>query len=856
MPNSAVADLRLLQAFWREPVARHVLPNGLTLLVQPSRSAPVAAVQVWIKTGSIHEDTQLGAGLSHFLEHMMFKGTARRAGREISATVQAHGGHINAYTTFDRTVYYIDLPAAHAGLALDVLADITLHSTLPAGEFVKEREVILREIAMTRDDPDNRLAESLFATAFREHPYRHPIIGHRDVFSVLTRDDLLTYYRTRYVPDNLVVVVAGDVDPAAVLADVQKHFGPTPRARLAPVFIPAEPVQLAPRALHTFEDVELTRAGLAWPVPGLTHADAPALDLLAALLGQGDSSVLWQAVREKARLVHHIDATCWSPGGQGLFYISFACEPGKRHTATTAIHRELARAATRGFTPAQIRKAVRQAVVGEVNTRKTMGGIASRLGLAEVVAGDLNFGEAWFQRLARVTSAALRRVLRDYLTPTTLTAISLNPAAARPAAPAEVTVASTSPDFIEEKLPNGARLLLQRDSRLPNLHVRVVCAGGPLQDPAGRRGAGALMATLLTRDTRRRTAAEVARFIEEVGGSFYPFAGNNSFGFAAEVLPGDVSRALALVGDALLAPTFTPQSFEIERDAQIASLKEQEDDVVELGRKHVRQKFFGAHPLALDAHGDIPGLTALTPTEITALWRRLVVAGNVILVVAGNFDPSALAPKLRTILAKLSPGPSAVGLTTSRHSAWSLPANPGDFIEKEPREQAVVFQAFPGPSVLDGDFYVGEVADELFSGMSSRLFERVREEKGLAYFVRATRVTGSTTGMFYFYAGTAPGKEDAVLAELDAEIARVSAGDIAPDELFRCQTRLQAARVMGQQTNSARAMQASLSVLHGQPANDWKNYDARISAVTIAHLRDFARRRLQRALRTQLVVRP
>ncbi len=856
MPNSAAADLRLLQTFWREPITRHVLPNGLTLLVQPSRAAPVSAVQVWVKTGSMHEDAQLGAGLSHFLEHMMFKGTPRRAGREISATVQAHGGQINAYTTFDRTVYYIDLPAAHTGLALDVLADITLCSTLPVDEFVKERDVILREIAMTRDDPDNRLAESLFATAFREHPYRHPIIGHRDVFSVLTREDLITYYRSRYVPANLVVVVAGDVDPAAVLADVEKHFGPTPRTRLAPVFIPAEPAQLAPRACHLFEDVELTRAGLAWPVPGITHADAPALDLLAALLGRGDSSVLWQAVREKARLVHHIDATCWSPGGQGLFYISFACDPAKHASASAAIHRELARAATRGFAPAQIRKAIRQSVVDEVNTRKTMGGLAARLGVAEVVAGDLNFGEAWFQRLCHVTGAALRRVLRNYLAPTTLTAISLNPSAVRPAAAMVVTAAAASPDFSEEKLPNGARLLLQRDSRLPNLHLRLVCAGGPLQDPSGRRGACALMATLLTRDTRRRTAAEVAHFIEEVGGSFYPFAGNNSLGFAAEVLPGDVGRALALIEAALLAPAFTRESFEIERDAQIAGLKEQEDDVVELGRKHVRQRFFGAHPLALDAHGDIPGLTALTPADIAALWRRLGVAGNVILVVAGDFDPHVLKPKLRALLAKLPTGPSALVPGSGRVSGLSLPANAGDFVEQEPREQAVVFQAFPGPGVLDEDFYVGEVADELFSGMSSRLFERVREEKGLAYFVRATRVTGSATGMFYFYAGTAPGQENAVLAELDAEIARVAAGDIATDELLRCQTRLQAARVMGQQTNSARALQASLSVLHGLSANDWKNYDLRIAAVTVAHLRDFARRRFQRSLRTQLVVRP
>src|SRR5471032_242091 len=197
------ADFRLLEAFWREPVERTVLPNGLTVILKPDRSAALASVQVWVKTGSQHESAYLGAGLSHYVEHMLFKGTARRAGREISATVQAHGGYINAYTTFDRTVYYIDLPSEHTALAIDVLADAVLHSTLPADEAAKEKDVILREIAMTHDDPDNRLWESLFATAFREHPYRQPIIGYRYVLADVTHDDLLNYYRARYVPNNM-----------------------------------------------------------------------------------------------------------------------------------------------------------------------------------------------------------------------------------------------------------------------------------------------------------------------------------------------------------------------------------------------------------------------------------------------------------------------------------------------------------------------------------------------------------------------------------------------------------------------------------------------------------------------------
>ena len=853
MPDHSprAADFHLLDTFWREPVERHVLPNGLTLIVKPDHSAELASVQVWVKTGSIHEGAQLGAGLSHFLEHMLFKGTDRRAGRELSATVQAHGGYINAYTTFDRTVYYIDLPSEHVGVAIDLLADATLHSTLPADEVTRERDVILREIAMTRDDPDQRLSEGLFDTAFRAHPYRYPIIGHRDVFSVVTRDDLVAYYRARYVPNNLVVVIVGAVDPAAVRAEVERHFGGAPRARLAPVFVPDEPAQLAPRSHHRFEEVELTRAGLAWQIPGLTHPDAPLLDLLATILGAGDSSVLWQAIREKAHLVHTIDAHSWNPGSGGLFYVSFTCDADKRLRAAAAIQRELARCATRGFTPAQIAKALRQLVVGEINTRKTMSGQASRLGAAEVVVGDLDYGRSYFERLRGVTAAGLRRVLRAYLVPTRLTEVSLNPKAAAPRVVARRGGAAAPGDFTEIHLPNGARLLLQPDRHLPNLHLRLLCQGGPLYESPAQRGATSLLATLLTKDTRRRSAAAVAQFIEEVGGSFYPFSGNNSFGLAVEVLPTDVDRALSVLSEAALLPAFKPATFAIEREAQLAELLEDADDVVTFGRKIVRRKFFGDYPLAIDAQGDEAGLRTLAPADLAALHRMLVVAPNTVLAVAGDFAPRALLPKLKAFLAKLPKVPLV--LPAARFTG---PATVGEFVEKQPREQAVVFQAFPGPALLADDFYVGEVADELFSGMASRLFERVREEKGLAYFVRSARVTGLEAAMFSFFAGTAPEHAAEVLAEIDAEIARVAGGGVEEVELRRCQTRLRAHRRQSLQTNAARAMNAGLNALYGLPVNDWKNYDARVEAVTCAALADFARRYLRREQRMQLIVRP
>jgi zinc protease len=843
-------DLALLESLWRESIDRFTLPNGLTVLLKRDGAAPVSSVQVWVKTGSIHEGGALGAGLSHYLEHMLFKGTTRRAGREISATVQAHGGNINAYTTFDRTVYYIDLPSEHTGVAIDLLADIVLHSTLPAAEVAKEKEVILREIEMCLDDPDQRLTQALFETAFHTHPYRQPIIGHREIFAACTREDLVAYYQARYVPNNLVLIIAGDFDVVATRAAITHHFGSAPRARLAPVLVPAESAQLARREQHLYEDVKVSRAGLGWPIPGLTHPDAPALDMLALVLGHGDSSLLWQSMREQARLVHTIDVMAWSPGTCGLFYISYLADPAKRAVAEQAILRELARLATKGFRPAMLAKAVRQMVTSEVNMRKTMSGQASRLGAGEVVVGDINYTRTYFERLCALKPVDLQRVMKTYLEPERLTVVSSNPVAsvdetARP----PLAASAASQNFAEVTLPNGARLLLQPNKHLPNLHLRLAFAGGPLFEPADKRGLTALLATLLVKDTQRRTAEEVARAIEGVGGSFHEFSGNNSFGLTAEVLPSDITLALQLLSDAILRPAFKSATLEIERESALASLQESLDDVVSVGRKIMRAKFFGSHPFAIESGGDAAGLRAIALADLRALYRHLILSGNAVLAVAGDFEPKKLGPVLKAFLAKLPSGQVA-------QRPAKIISTVGDFIEQQPRQQAIVFQAFPGPGLQSPDYPVSEVADELFSGMSSHLFERVREEKSLAYFVRSNRMVGLEVGLFYFYAGTSPERYPEVLAELDLEILRVQQGRVTPEELRRCQIRLKAGKRMSQQTNSARAMQAALNAIYGQPVNDGPFYEARIEAVTLSDLQSFAQKYFQRSQRVQLVVKP
>src|SRR6516165_221761 len=314
-----------------------ILPNGLTVIVQEDHSAPVASVQAWCATGSIDEDQHLGAGLSHILEHMLFKGTKTQSANQIAQKIQDVGGYINAYTSFDRTVFWIDVPKDGVGTALGVLSDAMMNSTLPPEEYNKEQEVIRREFAMGMDDPDRMASLLLFGTAYQRHPYRFPVIGEIEIYNQLTQEQVMQYYKTRYVPNNLTFVVVGDVDGEKVRQQLTNYFKDYPEKSLKPVFVPEEPPQLGRREVHNEFATELSRLSLAWHIPELTHPDVPALDLLAGILGDGRSSRLYRRVREQAGLAFSVSAFFYTPGDPGLFGVDATVDPKKRDDAQKLI---------------------------------------------------------------------------------------------------------------------------------------------------------------------------------------------------------------------------------------------------------------------------------------------------------------------------------------------------------------------------------------------------------------------------------------------------------------------------------------------------------------------------------------
>src|SRR5438093_3723666 len=454
-----------------------ILPNGLTIIVQEDHSAPVASVQAWCATGSINEDQHLGAGLSHILEHMLFKGTKTRSTNAIAQKIQDVGGYINAYTSFDRTVFWIDVPKDGVATALDVLTDAMMNSTLPPEEYRKEQEVIRREFAMGMDDPDRMAGLLLFATAYQRHPYRFPVIGEVEIYNQLTQEQVMQYYKTRYVPNNLTFIVAGDIDAQKVRQQLTELFKPYPEKSLQPVFVPAEPPQLGLREVHQEFPTELTHLEFAWHIPEITNPDVPALDLLSTILGEGRSSRLYRRVREEAGLAFGISAFSYTPGDPGLFGIDATLDPKKRDAAEQLVLRIIDEVKQAGVTAEELTKAKKISLSHHLGALTTMRGQASDIGSNWFLTRNLNFSRDYLDAVQKVTLDDIKRVAATYLTESNLTVVSLNPKASL-ADKAEGAKVAAAGEIQKFDLSNGLRLLVREAHRLSLVAMGAVFGGG------------------------------------------------------------------------------------------------------------------------------------------------------------------------------------------------------------------------------------------------------------------------------------------------------------------------------------------------------------------------------------------
>ncbi len=829
------------------------LENGLTVIVREDHSAPVVSAQAWCMAGSIHEGRWLGAGISHVLEHMLFKGTTTRPGSRIDQQVQEAGGYMNAYTSFDHTVYHIDVPNTGAKVAIDILCDIMQNATLPTNEMAKEKQVIVREMDMNLDEPGRRSSRRLFETAYTRSPYRFTVIGYPDIFNELKQEDIVAYYREKYAPNNVFYVVVGDVKSQEVLAQVGAAYAKTKAKALPPVVLPEEPRQTAPREIIEEAPIELGHLHFAWHIPELRHPDVPILDVLAVLLGNGRSSRLYQRVREQKGLVNSVDAWTYRPGNPGLFGVSATVDPDKFAGAREAILAEIEQMKSSPVAAEELGKAVKQFVSATLSIRKTMEGQAQDLGANWLAASDLNFSERYLAAVRKLNPADLQRVARQYLTAENRTLYALLPAGAAPTPSLAAETASDHP-IQKFELPNGLRLLLKEDHRLPFVELRAVFTGGVLVELEDKNGLTQLTSKLLLKGTSKRSGEDIAKEIESVGGSIDSFGGNNSFGVNAEVLSGDFSIGLDLLADVLLNPTFPAAALERERQVQLAGIRAQKDQLLQSASRAMRRALFGNAGYGLDGLGTEASVQRIQAADLKRFHQKLARPNNCVLAIYGDVKTDAARAAVESAFSRWSPAPHAHLPSSISH----LP--PLDSIkrvnETRDKKQAVLLVGFQGATLHDADRYPLELLQEACSDLGSRLFLRIREKLGLAYYVGAQNFVGLAPGYFVFYVGTTPEKAGLVEKELLNEAELLRTDGLTPEELKRAKAKVIGQKKIARQDLGSFAMANALDELYGLGYAHTDAEDALFEAVTLDQIKTVAQKYLKPDALVIAVVKP
>ncbi len=788
----------------------HTLPNGLEVIIQEDRSHPLASVQLWVKAGSLHEEKWTGTGLAHLVEHMFFKGTESRNAQTIAQEIQSRGGYVNAYTTFNRTVYWIEGVAEQCDGYLEILADMARRSLFDGEELVKEQEVIRREFAMTNDDPHGALSRMLQRTAFREHPMRHPIIGHLEVFNQAGREEVLGFVRRHYVPNNAFLVIVGDVRSPEVMQQVEKHFGSWERRPYEPVLMPEEPEQVAPRHGREEFATDIARISMGWRIHGDSHPDSPALDVLAFILGSGRSSRLNVELRERLGIVHWVGAGAWSALDLGLFSVEAECDASDLENAEQAIHTVLEHIKNSGCTPEELEKAVRATLSSQLRLRSTTRGMASSLAHSWLAVGNLDQDRVYLDRIGSLTVADIANVARKYLVPDRLSRVSLHPTGTLEK---KVNILQGVKREQAQKftLSNGMTLLVGENPRLPLVSVRTQFLAGVPVETAANGGITQIAAQMLLKGTNNRTDEEIGALLEDRGGSLSSSGDAHRLTVSADVMKGDEGLAMGIVSELLTQAIFPEGHLGKIKKRQLAAIREEQEDPATVALRRARREIFHGLPFERTALGTAESVQSLTVADCQTLWQSYGQARNGVISIFGDVKSEIVRDEIERLFAGLQPGDRSPTVN-SVYTPFAPASRTELTLDKE---QGVLVLGFPTVGLNDPLAPVLNLIDQACSDMGSRLFNRIREELGLAYYVGAQSFHAMGAGAFYFYVGTDPKKLDLVEEELHKEIHDLVMNGLTDDEIVRAKVTWKASWLRSQQGNGALADNLGWQELNG-----------------------------------------
>lgn len=826
-------------------VVRATLDNGLTVLIEAHHANPVVAVQVFVRTGSIYEQEYLGSGISHFFEHIIHGGTtSTRSEAESQRLLEAIGNHSNAYTTLDHTAYYISTTTEHWRTAIALLADWMLHSSITPEEFEREKGVVQRELEQDLDNPQRVLAQTAMETRFQVHPARYPVIGYKELVQKITRDDLVTYYQRMYTPNNMLVVVVGDVQPDAVLEHIRTTFGAGERRPLPALSLPEEPPQLGKRTAVKEMAVSQAYLHLSFRTVRLTHPHLYALDVLAYILANGPSSRLVRRIQEERQLVYDIQAASYTPAYvDGTLAVWAGLDPAQVPVAEEAILQELYRLRDELVSPQELAKAKKQKIADALFERQTVEQRARTLGLDMLGTYDPHFSEIYVRNIQRVSAEDIREVARLYLREETLVQVVVRPPRAVTEAPTPAPAAADEP-VVKHVLANGMTLLLKRRPALPTVAMHTYMQAGVRVETPETNGLSQLTAQLLLKGTTSRSAEELATLFDAKGATITAESGNNSLFLKTSFLREDFDDILAIYADILLHPSFPDDELANVRRVLLANLAQQNDHWRTEAERLWRQTFFTVSPYRLSPEGSAAALQRLRRQDVVAFYERYAVPGNMVLAIVGDIDIPQTVAAVEQALS---------GLATRPVVLPAIPAEPPPTqtrrqVKQTQKQVAAIYVGFPGTTLANTeDRYALHLLDGIISGFDvpgGWLHTTLRGQQ-LVYVVHAFNWLGLESGYFGIYAATQPDKAEHVVQVILQLIEQAKAGQISEEEFERTKQMALVTARLSRQANDQIASDLALNELYGLGYNFSDREAEHLARVTKAEVQRVAQRYLQ-----------
>lgn len=825
----------LQRSEYEEPIQKLALDNGLTVIIKNSDKVPLVAVRLVIKTGSATEGRSAGSGISHFTEHMLFKGTPSRPVGQIEKQIKSYGGYINASTSHDTTEVLLIVKREHLEEVLELLSDIVFNPTFDKAEFEKEREVILSEIRMNRDEPSRRASVLLWSSAYLVHPYRYPVIGYEDLFKRITREDLIEYHSVKYIPNNCILSIVGDIDAENAGRVAKDIFGRFPRDPDIQSGRPIEPLQVSPRrAEEGIPQLKLSRAMIAFHGTALASEDLYPLDLLAVALGEGESSRLYKRLVKDKKLVYSVSSYNYTPQDAGLFIIGIALEEEKIEEAVTEVLNELRKIKRSSLSSSELNKVKKAALSSFIYSKESIEAQADDYASNYALTGDYNFSKRYLRGIGAVKKRDVARVANKYLdldnmTVAVIKAQKQTAAGAIPASNDAGTASNENRKFDIKKtsLSNGATILLCEDRSLPIVSMNILFKGGVRTEDKTTNGLSYLMANALLKGTGSHSAEWIAKETESRGIIFTSFSGKNSFGISVKCLKDDFDFSLDLISDILRNANFPEKEVGILKNLQLAAIKAQEDDIFATASKELIKSIFKYHPYGMPDLGTKESVNNLKRDDLVKYYRRFIVPDNMVVAILGDIDAvrtqketSVIFGRLRGRLGglRIAPEPEQTGSRQSLRQMF--------------KEQSVLMMGYPGVDVKNPDRYVLDVINSILSHEGGRLYTAIRERLGLSYTLGSFSVLGIDPGYNALYVATSYKNVDEAKRLLLGQIKSLKSEGPTQEEMNLAKSDLTGAYFRSLEINSEVGFRAGLDELYGLGYKNIFSYPAAIESVT------------------------